>query len=244
MKSSQTILALAAYHAQAGSLTFSDLSSGETCEMKFEPGGIGVSMPCEMRSATTTTLAAAVTNIELYLAHATASQAKPFNKTVDWASPPTDCDPDDDTVLTAACKCVAQTTFNDCATGKFCWADNTCNDAAKPLTWAMGSLGQTCDSVCAAHSKNCNPHMPATLTTDSLVAAAMAEAGHTCTGFHDHRTYPGAPFMGGSGGTKCTPWGEGLYGSGETQATCGTPYNIHGTKTVVKQLCYCDDYVA
>ena len=36
--------------------------------------------------------------------------------------------------LGAACQCVAGSTTAECAETKFCWADNTCHDAAKPPT--------------------------------------------------------------------------------------------------------------
>jgi len=49
------------------------------------------------------------------------------------AAAPADCTlSDTDKLTTDGCKCTATSTTNDCAKDKYCWADKTCSDTAKP----------------------------------------------------------------------------------------------------------------
>ena len=42
----------------------------------------------------------------------------------------TACTTSDSTAISGSdCKCAAASSTNECVAGKFCWADNTCNDA-------------------------------------------------------------------------------------------------------------------
>ena len=70
--------------------------------------------------------------------------------------------------------------------------------------WRLGSDGQTCDSVCSTAGPTCDSTAPTTLTTNTLVAAAMVEAGHSCSRYHAPRSYPGTPFV--KYGSDCAPW--------------------------------------
>jgi len=42
------------------------------------------------------------------------------------------CLPSDAIVTNSTCKCASSASTNECAADKFCWTDNTCNDAMKP----------------------------------------------------------------------------------------------------------------
>ena len=46
----------------------------------------------------------------------------------------TDCPTSDTVAVNAACKCDGGASTNECAMSKYCWTDNTCNDAAKVPT--------------------------------------------------------------------------------------------------------------
>ena len=47
------------------------------------------------------------------------------------SSTTSDCVTSDTNQLTSACKCDSGASTNECAMSKYCWVDNTCNDAAK-----------------------------------------------------------------------------------------------------------------
>ena len=48
---------------------------------------------------------------------------------------------DTEAIAGAACKCATDATTNECAVSKYCWTDNTCNDAAKPSESNDGGSG-------------------------------------------------------------------------------------------------------
>ena len=37
----------------------------------------------------------------------------------------------------SSCKCALSASTNECDDKKFCWTDNTCNDAMKPGEWEL-----------------------------------------------------------------------------------------------------------
>ena len=47
------------------------------------------------------------------------------------SSTTSDCSTSDTNQLTSACKCDSGASTNECVTNKYCWVDNTCNNAAK-----------------------------------------------------------------------------------------------------------------
>jgi len=64
------------------------------------------------------------------------------------------CIPSDtEAIAGAACKCATDATTGECAVSKYCWTDNTCNDAAKPSVAKLSAsyvLGETGSNACPA----------------------------------------------------------------------------------------------
>jgi len=68
------------------------------------------------------------------------------------------CSASDTIELSADCRCALDSSTNECVSGKFCWADNTCNDAPKasPVNCVMGewSSWSACSVTCGEGTKS------------------------------------------------------------------------------------------
>jgi len=72
----------------------------------------------------------------------------------------TDCVASDTTELRAACKCATGSPTNECTIGKYCWTDNTCNDAEKAsitdcVTSDTTQLRAPCKCATASATNEC-----------------------------------------------------------------------------------------
>ena len=96
--------------------------------------------------------------------------------------------------------------------------------------WVLATANGTCDEVCSEVGRKCNSERQSTLITNELVAEKMLEAGHICKGYHDCRTYAGAPFSTGRS-DDCAPICQG------TKSVCNENHAIGDGH---RPLCYCE----
>ena len=90
----------------------------------------------------------------------------------------TDCSPSDDVVISTACKCASGATTDECATTKFCWTDNTCNDAAKVPTCEESAI--RLDAECRCSEETCAVNKFCTPENECLAFGSMATSVRPC----------------------------------------------------------------
>merc|ERR1719272_1577875 len=64
------------------------------------------------------------------------------------------CSKSDTVAVNAACKCDVAASTNECAMSKYCWVDNSCNDAAKITGKCTGNSNGVGDVNCAGETTN------------------------------------------------------------------------------------------